>query len=290
MLSAVLRPVDGAAGKVAASRSACRVAVGKGRVGQRRSALYSILAQSLGAPSQELGRAIDDGMLLSTIRQIVKALPRAHQQDDAFLRSEGVMDRVAPEGASWPLAAEHARLFGTDLVCPHCESDYLAEQRSDAETAAAVVALYARSGLNAGDSERADFIGAELEFMSFLTAREAHAASEQRPYRAKSWRRMQTDFFAEHLGRWGRPYARRLGLTSGLAFYKIVGVLLEHFVLGEARYFGLSIDDLERDCSPAPQPERTTTPERTAQRETLAATGCGEPVSCDGQKTRGRLR
>jgi len=255
------------------------VAVGKGRVAQGRSALYSILAQSLCVPSQELCRAIEDGTLLSTIRKIVKALSRTHHLNDDFLRSEVLMDCISIAGARRPLTAEYTRLFGTDLMCPHYESDYLPQHLTDAPTTAAVAAFCAESGLRVGDTERADFIGVELEFMSVLTTEEAYAASQQHPYRAKSRRRMQAKFFAEHLGRWERPYARRLGLTTCLAFYKTVGALMEHLVLGEARYFGLSIDDLERDCSPVPQPERTAILERTANCETcpLAAAGCGKP-------------
>jgi DMSO reductase family type II enzyme chaperone len=58
--------------------------------------------------------------------------------------------------------------------------------------------------------ERLDHISIQLEFLHFLTFKEAHAHEYYGEEQVQICREAQTSFFEDHLGRWGETFAKRL--------------------------------------------------------------------------------
>lgn len=70
--------------------------------------------------------------------------------------------------------------------------------------------FYRAFGLQPVPGERLDHIGVELEFMYFLTYKEAYAGQHQGPEKAEICRYAQGRFLEEHLGCWASPFFRQL--------------------------------------------------------------------------------
>ncbi|MFN3974463.1 MAG: molecular chaperone, partial [Dehalococcoidia bacterium] len=66
----------------------------------------------------------------------------------------------------------------------------------------ALASFYRAFGLEAARGERLDHIGPELEFMYFLTYKEAYSLAHKRTRRADTCREGQRLFLERHLGRW----------------------------------------------------------------------------------------
>jgi TorA maturation chaperone TorD len=256
----------------------------KGRRARARATLYAVLARALSCPDGVLCAAVAEGALQEVVEEAVAALPRGHWR--LGLPRLGVEHEFASDQRSLRdlLLIEYTRLFGTDLLCPHYEADYVgADSFKLVPLIGKVTAFYTTFGLRVSETEtgteRPDYIAVELEFMNFLAQKEAHAAARNQRWRARLCRRAQTKFMREHLGGWGRPFARQLGEASRSRFYHDVQALLEAFLLADATYLGLSLEDIEREArSPSRRGKRVDGGAEDAAVE--VAGGCTNCTSC----------
>jgi DMSO reductase family type II enzyme chaperone len=206
-----------------------------------RAIVYSFLAQMLAVPGEALAGALGDGSLRRTVAAaLAGASGRARQAIDA--------NSVEALIASGPVATvqatllqEYTRLFGTDVLLPHYEGDYVGSQSFRALHAMADVAgFYTTFGVRvaAGAHERCDYIGMELEFMNLLATKEAHAAAATQPGRARLCRRAQTKFFNEHLGRWAPAFAKDWEQLTLHPAHRAAAQIMAEFLRAEAAYLG----------------------------------------------------
>lgn len=234
-----------------AGLSAPFVGRGKGHVGRSRASVYSLLAKALSGPDETLFAAVEDGSFHALLSLVSGRLRRTHsrtaEQSAHLARSLG--SSTSPRSG---LVAEYTRLLVTDLVCPHYEADYVSSHVfMTSQSIANVAGFYAAFGLRTADDarERADGIAVELDFMNFLATKEAHALSREERRNAALCRRAQTRFFSNHLGRWGRPFAQMLAHRTRILFHGELARLLEAFLIDEADYLGLTLENLERECA-----------------------------------------
>jgi hypothetical protein len=71
-----------------------------------------------------------------------------------------------------------------------------------------------------------DHVGAELEFMSVLALKEAHALAEGHGDGVAVTRHAQATFLAEHLARWADAFAARVRALAAPGFYAAAAALL----------------------------------------------------------------
>lgn len=130
------------------------------------------------------------------------------------------------------------------------EAAHVGEHRS--QLFEELVRFYAHFGLARRESaELPDHVGVELEFMHFLTAREAAAAA--RGEDVGGLRLAQRDFLARHLGRLAAAIAR--GVRAKHPHYAALGLALERFVAAELRALGGGGAAAPlRDAAPAGRP------------------------------------
>jgi hypothetical protein len=84
--------------------------------------LYAILAQGLSTPTEALCLALEDGMFWATLQYALGGAPGAHRR-----RTDPALMAALPrETTMEALLVEYTRLFGTDLICGHYETDYVA--------------------------------------------------------------------------------------------------------------------------------------------------------------------
>ena len=239
-------------------------------VARCRAMLYSVLAQSLSAPTRSLCDAVNHGEMSLLAEHAVAQLPASHTRG---------MDRVFLKQLSWAteagsaediLGMEYTRLFALNVHCPQYEADYLGHNSFHwSQVISSVSSMYSVFGVQLGEgvAERPDHIAVELDFMNLLTAREARAREFNKRERTRVYRQAEKKFFASHLARWGVSFARRLREETRLDFYNGIGLLLETFLYAEGRRLKTELADPDVSAQ---------TNDDTTQRGTVAACGCNE--------------
>jgi hypothetical protein len=155
-----------------------------------------------------------------------------------------LLPALAPAGFD-DFAASHLACFGHTVRgdCPMNEIEYgdlKADPLFQPHRLADLGAFFAAFGLELAPdaAERIDHISIELEFMSVLAAREAHALEHQFDDEAlATLRDAQKKFLREHLGRWTPAFARRLArMADGTALGPLARFLGEFVRLECARF------------------------------------------------------
>lgn len=159
-------------------------------------------AQSLAA----LRELCDPGELpAGIVPALVEALAGLHGM---------LVDRTVDE-----VQADYTATFGHVMLsdCPLYETvGDSGDAFRQAQTLADLAGFYRAFGLDiaADAAERADHVSVELEFMHYLTYREAYALERHGADAASTLRDAQARFLAEHLGAWGPALARAIGRRS----------------------------------------------------------------------------
>jgi TorA maturation chaperone TorD len=139
------------------------------------------------------------------------------------------------------LQSAYGRLFGhtaRGAVCPY-ESEFGTETHFQ-QTArlANLGGFYAAFGLKLGEhtKERIDHVCSELEFLGFLARKEAFALQERDDAMLTETRKAVRLFLRDHLGRFGRAFARELSREDRGGFYaRLADVLFDFLTLECAR-------------------------------------------------------
>ncbi len=180
-----------------------------------RSFLYRYLALAYEGPEEDnwavLTSAKSQGLLDSAVRVLGEAAPALAEAATAF-RTHCKLYGFEPFLNSCLEAFGHAARGR----CPLNEIEYgdlKADPLFQPHRLADLAAFYRAFGLQVADDadERHDHICLELEFMSFMAAKEAYALEHQLdPEDLVLGRNAQRRFLREHLGRWTPALARRL--------------------------------------------------------------------------------
>ncbi len=223
-----------------------------------RSTVYSLLAKSFLYPTEQICQFIssvsyEDALLDFLSRQSNEV----ELQQYLELRSS-----VSDSRHREPLEAEYNRLFAHlgSAKCPPYETEYGHKNVfQKTEAMADIAGFYNAYGLEPSttDTERVDFIGMEMEFMSFLTLHEAYARDHDEREHLNVCIDTQRKFLREHLGRWVSVFARILSNSSSNAFYVSLGHITEYFIDSEARYLEVV---LEKVTGPATMESQTPEP------------------------------
>lgn len=185
-----------------------------------RSALYARLAQALAFPSPELAQAAARGELLAGLGDELAALPfplHLPPQDRAAL---------ADPALDYPgLEEEYIRLFEVGPGRPPCPLYEGAHRGGRMKLMEELVRFYHHFGLRSLPGDLPDHLCAELEFMHYLSFKEAAARRAGQP--PDPYRRAQRDFLERHLCRWLPRLRARLESCGPPPFYRALLRLAE---------------------------------------------------------------
>jgi TorA maturation chaperone TorD len=208
-----------------------------------RGVLYDVLALSLRRPTPELLESVDHPDLLEAVADAAAYLdglspsPRLLAAAAAF--AEALRD---PDLDS--IQRAHDRLFGHTArgKVPPYETEYggvdLFRQEQDL---ADVRGFYRAFGLHVPSAlhERSDHIAAELEFLSFLTCKEAHDILEDLADDLEAVQRTQRSFLRDHAGKFARSFGRLVKQEAGHALFEALGELCSELVLWDCNRCGV---------------------------------------------------
>jgi DMSO reductase family type II enzyme chaperone len=176
-----------------------------------RSRLYGLLATAFGFPDEELYQAFRDGSVASTIEEIRLLLPYDLISPQPEL---GAIEQPYAEFES-----EYIRLFDVGAAGPPCPlygGVYIGDRMKTMEDATRFYNFF-QLHLSPEMRELPDHITTELEFLHYLTFREAEA--HQRGSDPLSLLRAERDFLARHLCRWVPKMQARLRKQETYPFF-----------------------------------------------------------------------
>ncbi len=207
-----------------------------------RSFIYGALAAALEPPTAETV-----GALLS--EKTKTALPRL-----ASWATEGGASDFPMAVAGWvqtfetltleKLRAAHTRLFGhtaRGTVCPY-ETEFGQEgEFQQPRQLGKTNGFYNAFGLTVrrDERERPDHVSCELEFMAFLSRKEAYALEHDDQEMLSQTRKAFRLFLRDHLGRFGRAFAFQLCKEDPREFFGRLGGVLYEFLTMECRRLDL---------------------------------------------------
>lgn len=200
-----------------------------GRIAALRSRLYAVLAIAFGFPDDELYTSIRDGSVAHAIAELVVALP--HGLANAATLGLG----TAPD-SHVELESEYIRLFDVGAAGPPCPlygGVYGGDRMKVMEDA---VRFYNFFALRLAPTlhELPDHITTELEFLHYLTFREAEA--REQGVDPASLLRAQRDFLARHLCRWVPQLRARLAKQTTCAFFPALVQFADAYFAADRAY------------------------------------------------------
>ena len=197
-----------------------------------RASIYQLLSQALIYPDDDVVAAMVETDMPQA-REATAFLP-VNMEPELAAFGDQMTDTRAPE-----LKSLHGHIFSHVISadCPPCEAFYTAKEIfQETSELADIAGFFKAFGLTLAESERVDHISVELEFMHFLTYKEAYAQTHHDPARARFCRENQRKFIRDHLGRWGVHFARLLGQKADGGYYSCLASLLEKFVSSEVAF------------------------------------------------------
>jgi TorA maturation chaperone TorD len=193
-----------------------------------RSVVYAVLARGFSQPDQDVEEffrlcgevAPGDNCQVVHLTGEVVALARSATLEEL---QAGHMHLFHPVNGPFPYETEHRK----------------GHEFAKAQVLADIMGFYRAFGVYP-QSDRADNIVAELEFMHLLTLKEAHAAGAGEADNASLCRDARRKFFTEHVSSWSQPLleALRAGSNENThPFYKHLIDLYEVFMESEKENF-----------------------------------------------------
>ena len=204
---------------------------------QGRSKIYALIAAAFSYPEVEFYQRLSTQQFLSELESNLKALHYGGQIQ--------LSDWAIPSLEE--LQEEYIRLFSAGSPCPAYQAEYASPHIfSKTQTLADISGFYQAFGLEVGSKqrERVDFIGTELEFMSYLCFKAAYALSNGDKDNFEIVLDAQKKFFRQHLAPWGRLYCRQMAELASLLLYNVLGNLLSSYLQFEAEFLEIRLEEL----------------------------------------------
>jgi TorA maturation chaperone TorD len=201
------------------------------RVAQARSTVYGWLALSFYRPDDVLSHALTRGTMGKEL-----SASTAWLGNDQQLLLPGIKAlETCTTCRLGDLIAEHQRLFGKSVerISP-CESTYSWRRSSDLLTDAEdlhrrLQQLYSQFGVSPV-KEPADHIAVQMEFMAYLCGHEARKWQASAALAARQLRRQESDFLADHTGKWVPEFSWRMSKQIRPSFYTAAAGLADQWL------------------------------------------------------------
>jgi TorA maturation chaperone TorD len=197
-----------------------------------------------------LGFTAPDAPLLAELRELAAALGSPGTLGDAAL-AELFADlalALDDDELTAALPAAHERLFGGAVRCSPYEGSYEADPFRSTRQLADLAGIYRAFGAGTGGpaAERADHVGCQLEFLSFLVARRVQAECSGDTAHGGVCREAEDALLSSHLGRFLPPFVREVLAEATSPVHRLLALAAERLLVGELARRGLEVRPLVR--------------------------------------------
>jgi DMSO reductase family type II enzyme chaperone len=209
-----------------------------------RSLLYEALALGFRPPTAQTCERLGTESAAAALSEAAAFLDEKGSSTGLRERTRAI---AVPPAASKPevLGAEFARLFGHTArgPVPPYETEYgedaLFQKPQEMSDIAGFFKAFSLV-LDPAAHERIDHVSCELEFLSFLARKEAHALETGDGGMLKETRKGERLFLGDHLARFAPSFSRRLQREDPRGFYGALARLCSEFVKTECSRFGVT--------------------------------------------------
>ena len=235
-----------------------------------RSRLYQLLAGAFLHPNEEFSKTVGDGSFCLEMAQLLKGIIQSKNPRLLDEWQQLAERTLSPE----ELLESYQQIFSHTISqsCPPCEMEYerthvfqLTQQLADLSGfyRAFGAQLVERSG------ERVDHVAVQMEFMSWLTLKEAYFSQVENDEARKIIVDAQRKFFKDHLGRWAQLFLQKVLRQHPANFYRLIADSAVSFLEFEKNLLGVNpqrLRDTDFQLMPNFEDEQN----------------CGIPESCPG--------
>ena len=194
-----------------------------------RSRMYQLLGAAFAFPDKDFFEAVHDGTFATTLAEMCVGLPYD-------LTRVATLDLIAGGTSYAEFESEYIRLFDVGPAGPPCPlygGVYVGDRMKVMEDATRFYNFF-HLRLSAEMRELPDHITTEMEFLHYLTFREAESC-EQRPD-VSSLLRAERDFLARHLCKWMPHLQARLAKQTTLSFFPALVHFTATFLAADQAY------------------------------------------------------
>ncbi len=214
-----------------------------------RSTIYRMLSLVFRYPAQEIFELYKSGEFLSELFDGMTSIPHLEGIVD---EEAGLVDEVRKDlkGMTFrDFEVAYTQTFDVGAPEPPCPP-YEGLHRKGVERTGLMIEVsefYKHFGLNMnqeeGKRDLPDNLSAELEFLHFLTFKEAQAREEGAGDLLKGYVLAQKDFLERHMINWLPDFSDKLGKSSRLPFFADLGRIASRIVLSEFVFVGALLKD-----------------------------------------------
>jgi DMSO reductase family type II enzyme chaperone len=194
-----------------------------------RSRMYQLLGATFAFPDEDFFAAIHDGTFATTLGEMCRGLP----YDLSTLVGS---DLAAADTPYADFESEYIRLFDVGPAGPPCPLHggvYIGDRMKVMEDATRFYNFF-HLRLSSQMRELPDHVTTELEFLHYLTFREAEAC--QHGLDVSSLLRAERDFLARHLCKWMPKLQLRLAKQTTLPFFPALVRFAAAFLAADHAY------------------------------------------------------
>lgn len=197
----------------------------------RRALTLGLLARGFSYPD----RAFRDELTSGTYQAELLDLLRSVEGDEAWVETVAGLQEALAVTDPAALESEHTYLFSRTVVASPYASSYNRDQGfARVHDMSDVASFYAAFGFRvASGAELPDHVGAELEFLGVLHAKEAYARERGWLEQAETCSRAREKFIAEHLSTWFPAFVQRVVEHGRHPFYPALAGVAQRLLLDE---------------------------------------------------------
>jgi len=215
-----------------------------------RSLIYKRLSEAFRLPTEKFSSSIENGEFIKEMKEAVSQLQSLKFTDNPKLNENldvlsNTVDKMAPFSLD-QFQSEFINIFGHTISeeYPPYETQYGgAHIFQQTQELADIAGFYKAFGLEITDPavERLDHISIELEYMYFLSYKEAYARKNHNSEKVDICVNVQKKFLDEHLGEWVFHYIKLFRRKIKKGFYKELTDFMETFLSSDMKSLDLKI-------------------------------------------------
>jgi DMSO reductase family type II enzyme chaperone len=227
-----------------------------------RSYLYQLLSMLFRYPTVELFDSLANGDYLSELANAIEASPHHNSTYmNEFIESSTKLQRFLAETSYRDYEVLFTETFEVGAPKPPCPLYEGLQHKALPRNATMlnIAAFYKHFGLEIGKQENnrelPDHISAELEFLHFLTFKEAQAREEADTELLGGYVLAQNDFLQRHLLRWVPDFANELKAMSPDSVLAAWAQFSANFLLMEMDLVRTYLKELGIKTTPLDEPD-----------------------------------
>jgi DMSO reductase family type II enzyme chaperone len=214
-----------------------------------RSNIYKLLSAGFKYPTPEIFDALKDGTFMEELWELVTSLSHVEKLSE----KKGEMNRKINHGLEnltyTDFEGKYIETFEVGKPKPPCPpyEGLFRESEVRSSVMIEISEFYKHFGLlmsrEEGKKDLPDHLSAELEFLHFLTFKEAQAREEENEELLEGYLRAQRDFLQRHPAAWVPKFYQKLQDLGLVPFYVMLAQIASQMVQSDLEWLNSELEE-----------------------------------------------